>query len=480
MRIVLTAVASLTLASCQTESPQFINLGFEEQCTDASTGMCGWEIAYQANCEISRDSTGAGNAFRIDGHGGVCFVEQILQLPDGFDESILTLSASIKTADVVGKGAGLNLGIYDADSMMILNADMGYGDYNFAQGSEDWSQYSIQAVVPSESASARLGLISYGQGTALFDSVTASFASLKNRRPSKQADEYISKAIDLASQHSLRRDSVDFESIKSQALRIAGSDNNPADWHLATRFILSSLGDHHSFLMTAADRQKWLSEDGQGAADVTLSEARKDGQLGYLWIPGFHSNSESAKQAFARTLQNQILELYRDGVQGWIVDLRDNDGGNMAPMLAGLEPLFTTDTLGYLIDVDDSKEAWGRGDEFHDSEDENYVRVDNPVVLDSDLPIAVLYDGSTGSSGEIVIISFVGQENARSFGTPSMGLTTGNGEFELPDGSYMFMASTRMADRNGVVYTGVVTPDEVVEGNADEVLNAAANWLTSQ
>ena len=152
----------------------------------------------------------------------------------------------------------------------------------------------------------------------------------------------------------------------------------------------------------------------------------------------------------------------------------------MAPMLAGLEPLFTTDTLGYLIDVDDSKEAWGRGDEFHDSEDENYVRVDNPVVLDSDLPIAVLYDGSTGSSGEIVIISFVGQENARSFGTPSMGLTTGNGEFELPDGSYMFMASTRMADRNGVVYTGVVTPDEVVEGGADEVLNAAANWLTSQ
>ena len=426
---------------------------------------------------MSTDSAEQSQSIRIDGQGGVCFVEQILVLPDGFEESILTMTAAIKTTDLQGRGAGLNLGIYNADSMLIQNADMGYADYNYAQGSQSWSEYEISVVVPDYAASARLGVISFGEGEAKFDSIAATFESLKGRRPGDYAKDYVASAIGLARENSLRRDSVDFDRIESTALQLAGNAEDGDDMYLATRYILGELRDHHSFLMTASDRQRWLNEDDDDSSDIAYTKASKMKDYGYLWVPGFHGNGDKTKTAFATRLQEQIDSLSKQSVSGWIVDLRENDGGNMAPMLAGLEPLFAVDTLGYLVDVNDAQEAWGRGEEIRLSDEENYVSVNDPVTLASQLPVAVLYDESTGSSGEIVIISFIGRPSTRSFGVPSMGLTTGNGEFELPDGSYMFMASTKMADRSGQVFEGAVAPDQIVDGNPEDVVAAAITWL---
>ena len=65
-----------------------------------------------------------------------------------------------------------------------------------------------------------------------------------------------------------------------------------------------------------------------------------------------------------------------------------------------------------------------------------------------------------------------------------MGLTTGNGDFDLSDGSILFLASTRMADRNGHVFQGGVAPDEPVapseNAETDPVLEAARKWILNQ
>ncbi len=478
------------------------NLDFEAACPDEASGACSWHVSYNARSDISLVQGESGQALEIDVDNGVGFIEQAVPIGQPHDEGILTFSALIKTDSVTGNGAGLNLGVYNADSLLIDSIDMGYGNFSSATGTSPWKRYSLEAVLTSDAARVHLGLINYGSGRAVFDSALVGWQPLQGRRASRFARNYIDVAIDHVRHSSLRRDSVDVDMIRDKALTIAGDAKTAEAMYTAIRFILGQLEDHHSFLMTAKERAAWLGEapDGDGAersegtgragSDVTFSEAEKIGGYGLVTVPGFHSNDAKSKIAFADTLQQQLRRLGADNVQGWIVDLRPNDGGNMAPMLAGLEPLFSSDTLGFLIDVDGEPEPWGRGEAFRDTEGDEYVQPTATIELERRLPIAVLYGPQTGSSGEIVILSFVGNNQTQSFGQPSMGLTTGNGEFELPDGSYMYMASTRMADRSGRIYLGPVSPDVLVasassattqtQPTGDAVVDAAIRWLNTQ
>ncbi|OGX84251.1 hypothetical protein BEN47_16490 [Hymenobacter lapidarius] len=95
--------------------------------------------------------------------------------------------------------------------------------------------------------------------------------------------------------------------------------------------------------------------------------------------------------------------------------------------------------------------------------------------------VAVLIDSLTASSGEMVAISFKGRSNAKFFGQPSAGYTTGNGTYKLSDGAYLFLATGYMADKNRNTYLPNIAPDVVVEyspaGAQDKTIEAAKKWL---
>jgi carboxyl-terminal processing protease len=153
----------------------------------------------------------------------------------------------------------------------------------------------------------------------------------------------------------------------------------------------------------------------------------------------------------------------------------------MAPMVCGLGPLFDPGVLGTLTDMRGTVQRWSYRDGAYGWDDEPSLRITQPVSLPRKLPIAVLTSAQTGSSGECTTISFIGNSRTRSFGQATFGLITGNGEFELPDGARMFMASTIMGDRTGKLFHGPIVPDEPVEQPAnqrnDAVLDAALKWI---
>jgi C-terminal processing protease CtpA/Prc len=156
----------------------------------------------------------------------------------------------------------------------------------------------------------------------------------------------------------------------------------------------------------------------------------------------------------------------------------------MEPMLAGLGPLFSTQKLGSLVDGNKIRNAWYYKNGKYFGDDYDGWSVSKPVTLKSKLPIAVMISNKVGSSGEIVVISFIGNAKTKSFGQPTMGLTTGNGSFGLVDGSQIFIASTIMADRNDKQYTGSIKPDVQIDNmlvdKKDLVINAAIDWIISQ
>lgn len=474
---------SLIFCSTHALAQTFYNLDFEESCDSSLIRFCHWQKSWGGKSAIQRSNlTGKNQSLLIEVNDGVGFVEQTSVIAGKLEMKIITLFGKIKTENVTGKGAGLNISVFDFAGTLLFNKDMGYASFNWATGTADWKAYQINAVSSENAANIKIGAILYGSGKAWFDDFEVDISSIRDRIPSKIAREYVGKAMDTISIHSLRRDSLNIDSLLETALCIAGPAENQSDCHLAVSYLLQSIGDQHSFFMNPEEVKGWESGSNEMQTILLPHEIIKN--CGYILVPAFHGGNTTQILDYADSMQSVIQNLSASNIKGWIIDLRENTGGNMEPMIAGLGPLFDSGSLGSLVDVNRNKDSWKYQNGTYFWESESLVSVSSPVVLSDDLPKAVLIGPQTGSSGEIVAISFIGNRKTKTFGQPTWGLTTGNGAFDLPDGARMMLASTIMADRNGNLYLQSIKPDSLIEDNKkddeDAVLNAAINWILNQ
>ena len=96
-------------------------------------------------------------------------------------------------------------------------------------------------------------------------------------------------------------------------------------------------------------------------------------------------------------------------------------------------------------------------------------------------PVAILTSRLTASSGEAVVIAFVGRPNTRIFGKRTRGLSTSNDQFFLSDGAMINLTVATLADRNGHVYPNGIDPDETADAPpGSPVSSAALEWLQRQ
>ena len=352
---------SLAVAFCL--SPVIIaqslrNGDMQEDCDTCTTKLQGWGISW-ANTGVTCGPFAEGNerSLLIDlTKEGVGFVEQAITIPEVKEVVVFTLAARLRVEDLSAKGASLNVACYDASGGFLTNKDQGLFAFNWSQGTRPWEQRTIKFILPEGTAQVKVGGIVKGKGKAWFDDFVVQYEPLDGRNPDKSALIYLGAAMDTLRQHALYRDSVDLKALHGTALRIAGGDNDAADHHLAVEYLLQSLGDHHSFLMRPDEYTTWKG-DSSDAVTEDPSFRNIDG-FGYILVPAFMSGDSVLMLAFAEHLQNGIARLSEEGVNGWIVDLRKNTGGNMAPMVCGLGPLLHPGVLGTLTDVNGAVERW--------------------------------------------------------------------------------------------------------------------------
>ena len=467
----------------------FSNLNFQDTCISSKTGLCHWDLSWGDKESVRQQIVDSSMCLSITGkaESAVGFAEQAALYDVAKGMTIISISAFIKSENIIGKGAGLNIGLYDNEGTLVSTKDMG-GVYslNWIRETSPWKKYSISIVAPLKTAKVKIGAILYGKGKAYFKNYKVNIVSIDGRKPSKLAIDYIEGACDTIKINSLVRDSIDIEQLKRNALKIAGNAKQYSDCYLAISYLLESLrpfGDEHSFFMSAAEVKNWENEGSQ-IDKIEYPIFKMIDSCGYIFVPSFHGGNRKQILSFADSLQNGIQALYDSGIKGWIVDLRQNTGGNMAPMVAGLGPLFSNEKLGSLINVNGKPNSWyyKNGKYFWDAD--TGWSVSKPVTLSNRFPIAVLVSERTGSSGEAVAVSFIGNEKTKLFGQPTWGLTTGNGNFELQDGSQIFLASTVYADRDGKKYGGKIRPDFIQDtsekGENDLVVATALRWLLSK
>ena len=253
--------------------------------------------------------------------------------------------------------------------------------------------------------------------------------------------------LQLLEQRALYRDKIDWPAARQQIHQANGTAE--AD-KILDQLIARSTGNHGRWI-----RGSQMSRGTGGMRRVASAEAlhrphpqaatssrgpdRTDeaDPIGWISIPPFMQNSMEPREVldrqrltFARQLQSQLRREDERDRCGWIVDLRQNQGGNMWPMLVGIAPLLSTDPK--------HREVIGA-----------------------------------------FALAFRGRPATRSFGQASAGYSTANVPTRLPDGSILLLTGSVSVDRNLNGDGGKLQPD-VSLSNAADAEQTARNWLLEQ
>lgn len=328
---------------------------------------------------------------------------------------------------------------------------------------------------------------------------------------SAPAQAYLEHAIDVMQQNALHSEKIDWRTLRAEALEHARGAEVPADTYDAIRWALKTV-NKHSFLQLSPELEKQEGERKMHATAIEkpvgattfenpaspfASRDKIEGRLlersgrmdAYIVVPHFSPRDEADGVRFETELQHLIGKLDRSHPQGWIIDLRGNDGGNMWPMLAGLGPLLGEGVCGAFHNAGGTKMSWFyRGGKvgYEGSEDWSYPKVaDTPYQMQGNPKIAVLIDSETASSGEATAIAFRGRRHTRFFGERTLGASTNNTNFLLPDGANMILTVGVLVDRDGNEYEEGLAPDvttasptKIAPLEGDETVTKAEQWLS--
>lgn len=226
------------------------------------------------------------------------------------------------------------------------------------------------------------------------------------------------------------------------------------------------------------------------SADIALLPTGKKlfNNIGYINLPMQITGGNSI-QEYADKTQEIIKQLDNENICGWIVDLRQNQGGNMWPMLAGIGPVLGEGIAGSYIYLDpNQKPQWSYKDGKAFDETRVVVAVNKPYILKKTLPpVAILTSELTASSGEAIVVSFKGRSQTRFFGQSTYGVPTANVSYPLSDGAKIVLTVALEADRTSKTYSDKIAPDEELKIDwrlfaieQDPVIIAANNWLKTQ
>jgi carboxyl-terminal processing protease len=388
----------------------------------------------------------------------------------------------IRTRDARA-GASLWMRV-DGPNGTLLLIDTGMDDP--VRCTADWTAREVTLPVPAEADSVMFGLL-------LRDGLEAAARGLRVEvlpapaagvEPAPAARAVLDSALALARRYALWRDTVTWGVVEPRVRELAAGARSSREAYPAVWYLLSRLGDRHSFMQTPNVAASW--DAGRATNPAPQARALPEG-VGYVSVPAYSGGDSTGVRAYAERMHAALAGVAPAARCGWVVDLRPNAGGNMFPMLAGLKPFLGGGQLGrFWVPGGEGGagtlvEPWVAGRE---------VGVEPPPSLAAleQAPVAVLTGPRTASSGEVVTLAFRGRPRTRSFGAPTAGLTTGNERYLLPDGAAILLTVSVYVDRTGTRYGGRVAPDSLVgpataaspvppAGSPDPALDAAAAWL---
>ncbi len=284
------------------------------------------------------------------------------------------------------------------------------------------------------------------------------FATLTIIGCSSPNEIYVRDAIQQMDRKGLYAKGEEWEAMKKEAL-----SQEPETLEEAQEIINKAAkvaGGKHSYLMPANKAQ---AREKRSNEKVSPSVTMKEDSICMIHLPAFAGDDENCLR-YART----VLDSIPDTVKGVCIDLRGNHGGNMYPMIAAVHRFLPDDIF--------LKFKMRR--RFQSVMPINKEFVAKIVGIDIEprinCPVAILTDEATASSGEAVLLSFRGLDNARVFGSPTAGYASANESIIFYNGSILALTVSCDIARTGEVFCEDPIVPDVETGSPEE---DAISWL---
>ena len=278
------------------------------------------------------------------------------------------------------------------------------------------------------------------------------------------AETYGKNALSTIDKNGIFAGNDEGKSTYNECLKMIENAKSYDDTYDAIRKALSVGGGKHSMLMTKSE-----SQDTTESYDEVLPTVSLDGDIAIIKLPDFLGTAE-AGQKYAKVAEDFIHEN-RDKIKGVVLDLRGNTGGDMGPMATAVSSLLPDGELVY----------------YHYRSYDIPVTLKNGVVSNAgtggkslypeeklNVPVAILTDDMTASSGEALTLCFRGLERTRTFGAPTAGYTSVNMLYNMYDGAQMYLTVAFDKARTGEIFKETPIEPDVA---TDSPLEAALEWL---
>jgi len=198
-------------------------------------------------------------------------------------------------------------------------------------------------------------------------------------------------------------------------------------------------------------------------------------KYGYILLPALNFLDTRPRNVnkISQKLYDQINEVKNNNeIEGWIIDLRFNTGGNSWPMLLALYDFLGDNNISATLDSNKKQKSMAslsNGNYLVDSK-VNFKIKPKGRLLDN-TKVAIITGVVTASSGEVVAMAFKGRPNTTFIGEESAGFTSANYAEELPFDMLMILSKEYNSDRNGNYYDKII-PDILLskQDNFDNLL----------
>lgn len=268
-------------------------------------------------------------------------------------------------------------------------------------------------------------------------------------------ERYVRKAVHIMDRHGLYAQGEQWKAAKADALAA-----HPASHEEAVDAVQQALqvaGGKHSFIMSA---DEVVSNDTSTWAMPSVE--LRDG-IAVIKIPAFSGNDSDGHRYVAT-----VLEALPDQLDGVVIDLRDNRGGNMYPMIAAVHRFLPDDNI---LCFRSRKGTQPISSSFVI----NSVGIERQSPIEC--PVAILTNEWTASSGEALLICFRGLKKVRVFGSPTAGYASSNVPYPMPDGSSLVLTIGSDVARTGEEFCDdPIVPDSLTTTPMED----AIDWLLNR
>lgn len=298
-----------------------------------------------------------------------------------------------------------------------------------------------------------------------------------------QADSvktYLINTLDMMKAKSVNKKKINWDSVYTNATGRAGKVSTIRATYPIIKTALRGLNDAHSdFYPPEVVKTYLLGYRATGQAFPQIKSEMLQGKYAYIAVPGIACYNYNEWDEFVNTFYAKLSALQAQNPKGWILDLRDNEGGMFYPMFAAISPFVDRKDVIGTVDPEGRYTYfnYSNGELAEGKDQPHKFKLNSSVPAKIKVPLVVLINKSTASSGEFCAISFVGQKNTTIIGCNTQGLTSGNQEYKLADGAFLKLTVGNTVDRNKKEYNKIgegLTPTiEIKQGETQAASDAA-------